>query len=243
MKSIGYIRVSTDKQTEGVSLKNQQARIKKYTEFKDMELVDILEDVESGGKNKAREGFVHLLDQLERHDIGAIIVYSLERLSRDMLTLLALERLLDEYNVELHTVDGQIDTSTPNGFMNFAMNSFMGEMERRQIKYRTKRALQYKKQKGEVVGSVPYGFKRNGIGLVECANEQKVIAYANRLYLKGHSIAHICRELADNGYKTRTGKDFYAQQVKRLLCGYVNKWSKNTTQLSSQIRNFVTSVA
>jgi DNA invertase Pin-like site-specific DNA recombinase len=49
-----------------------------------------------------------------------------------MLTFLCLERLLDEYNVELHMVDGEIDTSTPDGFMGFAMKAFLGEMERRQ---------------------------------------------------------------------------------------------------------------
>ena len=56
-----------------------------------------------------------------------------------MLTLLAFERLLSEYDIELHTIEGQIDTSTPTGFMSYAMRAFVGEMERRQIKYRTKR--------------------------------------------------------------------------------------------------------
>ena len=136
MKVIGYIRVSTEKQaTEGVSLENQREQIEKYCRYRNFDLVGIIEDAGvSGGVNKARTGFISLLDRIETGEVKAVILYSLERLSRDMLTLLALERLLDEYDIELHTVDGQIDTSTPDGFMGFAMRSFLGEMERRQVK-------------------------------------------------------------------------------------------------------------
>jgi DNA invertase Pin-like site-specific DNA recombinase len=51
--------------------------------------------------------------------------------------------------------------------MSFTMKSFLGEMERRQVKYRTKKAMEYKKARAEVVGSIPYGYRRNGKSLVE----------------------------------------------------------------------------
>jgi DNA invertase Pin-like site-specific DNA recombinase len=40
------------------------------------------------------------------------------------------------------------------------MKAFLGEMERRQVKYRTKKAMEFKKAQGSVVGSVPYGYRR-----------------------------------------------------------------------------------
>jgi site-specific DNA recombinase len=103
---------------------------------------------------------------IETGDVDVIVLYSLERISRDMLTLLALKRLLDERGVELHTVEGMIDTATPDGFMSFVMKSFLGEMERRQVKYRTKKAMEYKKSQGAVVGSIPFGYRREGSALV-----------------------------------------------------------------------------
>ena len=92
MKAIGYIRVSTEEQgREGVSLENQRARIEGYCSYKGFALIDIIEDAGiSGGKNKTRPGFMVLLDRIESNGIDAIVLYSLERLSRDMLTLLAL---------------------------------------------------------------------------------------------------------------------------------------------------------
>jgi site-specific DNA recombinase len=136
MKAVGYIRVSTNEQArESVSLDNQRARIEAYCLYKHFELIDMIEDAGiSGGKNKGRPGFMVLLDRIESNGIEAIVLYSLERLSRDMLTLLALERFLDERDIELHTVEGQVDTSMPDGWLNVAMKAFLCEMERRQVK-------------------------------------------------------------------------------------------------------------
>ena len=45
IKAIGYIRVSTDEQAkEGVSLENQEAKIRSYCDLKDLELLEIVED-------------------------------------------------------------------------------------------------------------------------------------------------------------------------------------------------------
>ena len=113
-----------------------------------------------------------------------------------------------------------IDTSTPDGFMNFAMKAFLGEMERRQVKYRTKKALEYKKSQGQVTGKVPYGFSRDGKDLVENPDELKVIAIVNKLYEEEMGLTDICRELKSLGHKTRAGKDFSPMQVKRMIENY-----------------------
>ena len=245
MKALGYIRVSTEKQaSEGISLENQKDQIEKYCRYKGFELAGIIEDAGiSGGVNKARPGFISLLDRIEAGEAQAVVLYSLERLSRDMLTLLALERLLDEYSIDLHTVEGQIDTSSPDGFMSFAMKSFMGEMERRQVKYRTRKAMQYKKQAGKVVGSIPYGYKREGDRLEPEAGEAGTVGIVQGLYAKGKGLTEIARELKEQGITTRTGNDFTPGQVKRILPEYQNINAKTHTRLSQEIRNFVTAIA
>ena len=152
-RALGYVRVSTSLQaSEGVSLDNQKDRIRTYCQYRGFDLIGIVEDAGiSGGKNKARPGFIEVLDRIESGEAQGLVLYSLERLSRDMLTLLALERLLDEHDIELHTVEGEVNTSTPDGWLNFAMKAFLGEMERRQVKYRTKRAMEFKKAQGSIV--------------------------------------------------------------------------------------------
>jgi len=244
-KVLGYIRVSTTGQAEeGISLDNQAERIRTYCTYKGLELVDILEDAGiSGGKNAARDGFVSLLDAIEKRQIEALVIYSLERLSRDMLTLLAFERLLDEYDIELHTIEGTVNTSTPDGFMNFAMKAFLGEMERRQIKYRTRSAMEHMKAQGSVIGSIPYGFTREGDKLIENPEEQAIIQRVNTMHQNGMSLSDIARALHDAGIQTRSGKQFDTTQVKRIITGYIQKWHRKNTSIGNTIKNFISQVA
>lgn len=238
MKALAYIRCSTEGQaTEGVSLQTQAEHIRRYAAYKGFEIVEEIEDGGiSGGVNKARPGFMKLLDRIEQGSIDAVILYSLERLSRDMLTLLALEKLIHECEIEIHCVDGQLDTSTPEGFMNFAMRAFMGEMERRTVKHRTRRAMQHKKGNGEVVGSIPFGFIREGDSLIPVVHEQAIIREVNQLHTEGQRLVDICRALNDQGKLTRAGKRWTPQQVKRLLTAYAPTFKKQTTKIGAAVR-------
>ena len=159
-----------------------------------------------------------------------------------MLTLLSFERLLNESDIELHTIEGQIDTSTPDGFMSYAMRAFVGEMERRQTKYRTKQALQHKKQKSEVVGKIPYGYKRDGDALVEDPEEQRTKKMANRLYSRGKTVSDVVSALNKKGMKTRTGQKWQSIQVQRMLDEYDSVYKK-TSKLSERIQEFILAIA
>lgn len=245
VNAAGYIRVSTQDQVrEGVSLANQKERIEAYARFKGLSLVEIVEDAGlSGGVNRDRPGFLHLLDMIESGKVKVLVLYSLERLSRDMLTLLALERLLDEHDVELHTVEGLIDTSTPDGWMSFAMRAFMGEMERRQIKHRTRKAMQFKRSKGEVVGAIPYGCRRNGATLEPLADEQSTIAQVNEKYHAGDRLAEIVRWMNETGIPTRAGTPWTAAQARKLIRDYAGSFRKTTSRMGTATRQFIEAIA
>jgi len=245
MRAVAYTRCSTPGQaTEGVSLQNQTERIRAYAKYKGLTIVEEIEDAGfSGGKNKARVGFIALLDRVQRGDIDVIILYSLDRISRDALTTLALERLLDEFNVELHTVEGAIDTSTPDGWLNFAVKSLLSEHERRQIRYRTRKSLEYKKSNGQVVGSVPYGYRREEKELVPVEEEQEIIRIANELYQNGARLVDITGHLNRKGHTTRTGKSWSPMQVKRLLNGYEDTFRKGTSRIAEASRKFIEAIA
>ncbi len=244
-KAIGYIRVSTEEQVlNGVSLDNQEERINSYCNFKGFELEEVIRDEGiSGGKNSTRPGFLKLLVKIESGEIEKLVLYSLERLSRDMLTLLALERYIEEFDIELHTVEGMIDTSSPDGFMNFAMKAFLGEMERRQVKYRTKKALEYKKSQGYVTGKVPFGYSRKDKELVENPKEQEVIEIVNNLHQEGKGLTEISRILVSKGIKSRTNKKFAPQQIKRMIDDYKDVRKNKTNKVADKIKSFIVSIA
>ncbi len=245
MKAIGYVRVSTEEQAqEGVSLANQRQRIQAYAAFKGLELVDVIEDAGiSGGVNKDRPGFIQVLDTIEAGTVDVLILYSLERLSRDMLTLLALERLLDEHDVELHTIEGAIVTDSPDGWMMFAMKAFLGEMERRQVKHRTKKAMQYKKAQGDVVGALPYGYTGDGGSLKPVASVQAVIERVNALYKSGAKLSQVVRALNNKGSATRNGAAWTPAQARKLIRDYRGSFKKHSTKTGTATRSFIEAIA
>ncbi len=248
MKALIYARCSTDHQTKeegGVSIENQLDRCRDYVERKGWTLAGdpIIDEAVSGGLNKARSGFMALLDRIEQNGIDVLVVYSLERLSRDMLTLLALDRLLDESDISLHTVEGEISTRNPDQWLTFAMKALLSEHERRTVKYRTKRALEFKKDRGEVVGHVGYGYRRNGNALEPVEEEQRLIALVNRLYREGRRLVDITKHLNETGTPTRAGNPWKPQQVKRLIEEYQPVFHKQTTRMGEATRTFIEAVA
>ncbi len=80
--------------------------------------------------------------------------------------------------------------------------------------------MEYKKEEGEVVGGIPYGFRRKGKDLILIEKEQEVIKIMNRLYEQRKGVAAIARKLTELDHKTRRNKEFSALQVRRIIRDY-----------------------
>ena len=244
MNGISYRRVSTDDQARhGVSLANQAERIRQYCDYKGINLVAEIEDAGiSGGVNKAREGFIELLNRVEAGDIDVIILYSVERLSRDMLTLLALERLVHECDVTIHTVEGALDTSTPTGWLSFAMKCLLAEHERRQIRFRTKQALEHKRNTGKAFNHEPFGYRREGDTLVPVMSEQALIHRVNEMYEAGETVARIAAHLNEQNTSTKQGKCWSSNQVKKLITNHQPTYQKRASRTVTAARAFIMAI-
>ena len=160
MRAIGYIRVSTEEQAkEGISLDNQEAKIKAYCESQDWKLVKVFSDEGLSGKDMKREGLKNLLFFLEADHVDVVVVYKTDRLTRKQRYLYQLlEDTFEEKGIGFKSVTEPFDTTTMGkGFL--GMLGVFAQLEGDLISERTKDALQYKKEKGELVGSPPLGFE------------------------------------------------------------------------------------
>lgn len=84
----------------------------------------------------------------------------------------------------------------------------------------TASAMQFKKAKGERVGSVPYGHFLDGDNttLVEHPAEQAVIRQARELHAAGLSLRKIAARLESTGHRPRgNGQTFHATQIQRMV--------------------------
>jgi len=219
MKAIGYVRVSTTGQAEeGVSLEAQESKIKAWADLNGYsELVIHVDAGISGSRADNREGLQVALRAVGKGD--ALVVYSLSRLARSTKDTLEIAEYLMKRQSDLVSLSEKIDTTTAAGKMVFRMLAVLSEFERDQIAERTKAAMCHKKSKGERVGAIPYGYNLSTDfkSLIEDPQEQQVISIAKDLFNSGVGLRAIARQLSRKGFQTRTGREFDATQVKRML--------------------------
>ena len=221
MKAIGYVRVSTEEQTNGVSLEEQEAKIRAWCTLHDAELVAIYRDEGiSGYKGRdSRPGLDMALKQVCKVK-GSLVVYSLSRLARNTRETIEIGECLNTCGADLVSLSEDINTTTAAGKMVFRMLAVLAEFERDQISERTTMAMAHKRAQGHrISGQVPYGTRlaSDGKTLEPEPAEQAVIAQIKALRSNRLSIRKIMATLADNGVVGRTGKPLDIPQVHRIV--------------------------
>ena len=160
-RAVGYIRVSSVGQsTEGFSLDEQRRRITAQAETHGWELVHIYVDAAQSGKTTDRAALTEMLDAADRGAFDAIIITKLDRLTRSLGDLLALDKRLAAAGVALVSIGESIDTSTPMGrFFRNVLGS-IAELERETIVARVSSGQREKVRQGKRVGGrLPYGYR------------------------------------------------------------------------------------
>jgi DNA invertase Pin-like site-specific DNA recombinase len=156
MRLIGYIRVSTERQeTAGNGLEAQEASIRAYAASGGHDIVGLVVEVASGGKDN-RPLLAGALESLKKGNADGLIVAKLDRLARSSMMTAKILALGQKQGWKLIALDLGIDTSTPVGEMVANIMAAVAQWERRQIGARTSEALQAKKRReGGLKGSRP----------------------------------------------------------------------------------------
>jgi len=196
MKAIGYVRVSTEDQArEGISLDNQESKIKAYADLNNIKLMDVIKDEGISGKTMDRPGMNRINNMIEAGEIDALIVYKLDRLSRKTIDILNTLDAWEKRNIAFHSITDKIDTKTAAGKFLLTILSALAQMERDLISERTIDALAHKKKIGEWCGRVPFGYKIQDNHLVEDEEAMKVIRKAKRLRSMGKPYRDISQSI------------------------------------------------
>jgi site-specific DNA recombinase len=224
MKSIGYIRVSSEEQAQsGLSLAHQRAKIEAYCLATDIELVGIIEDAGRSAKTMQRPGLLQALDMLKAKQADALVILKLDRLTRSVKDLGELVELFDKSGSALISVQDSINTDTAAGRLVLNVLGSVAQWEREAICERTKAALAVKKAKRERVGSVPYGYDLAADGRTLTPNSQElaIIETMRALRSAGRSYSSICSELVAKGITTKAGGQWHAMTVRNICLAAV----------------------
>ena len=152
---LGYIRVSTDKQTDsGAGLEGQRNYLTSEATRRGAKLEIISEaEATSGKSTKKRPALMEALDRLDRGEAHALAVSKLDRLSRSVADFLMILERSRKGKWALIIGDLSLDTSTPMGEAMATISATFAQLERKRIGERTKEALAVKKSQGVTLGA------------------------------------------------------------------------------------------
>jgi len=106
-RAAGYVRVSTQIQVKGQSLKEQTAKITDYCRAGKHELVEIFEDKGRSGDAEIAErpGLRDMIRAAESGDFDVLLITRWDRFSRELLQTLIVEQRLKSHGVEIVAVE------------------------------------------------------------------------------------------------------------------------------------------
>ncbi len=172
--NIGYARVSTQDQDLSLQIDalNGAGCKKIYKE-------------KITGSKKERPQLNELLEQLREGDV--VVIWKLDRLARSLKDLVSLVNEIQEKGGALHSLNDQIDTTTPHGKFTFHIFAALAEFERDIIRERTKAGLAAARARGRK-GGRPKGLSKKA---------QHTAIIAEKLYQERElTVKEICEQLS-----------------------------------------------
>lgn len=135
-----YVRVSTDAQyEEGYSVDAQKEKLVQYCKLKDFSDYEFYIDGGWSGSNIDRPEMKRMIDDIVSHKVDSVIVYKLDRLSRSQKdTIFLLEDIFIPNNCSFISLNENFDTSTPYGKAMIGILSVFAQLERENIRERTR---------------------------------------------------------------------------------------------------------
>lgn len=218
LTAVAYLRVSTDRQELGPEA--QRATIEAWAAREGVTVAAWHVDAGVSGAAEIadRPALVAALADITAHRAGVLIVAKRDRLSRDAMNAMLLDRMVGDLGARIVSAAGEGNGATPADAFMRGIIDLAAAYERSMIAARTKAALKAKRARGERAGNVPYGFTADATGkLSPCVAERAVIAQVHALRAAGLSQRAIVAELARAGVVGRTGNGLALIQVQNIL--------------------------
>ena len=226
------LRVSTKEQADSrLGLESQETlgRAAIQREMPGAEVIVLSEEGVSGSVPLAeRPEGRKLTDLIATKRVAAVFALTQDRLFRSMIDALATLDRWSELGVRLFLVDGGwIDLSDDGEWTKFVIQAFAAELERRNVRKRTKRALRAATERGKRVGGVPYGLKTRArivegrkvdAGVYDPVPEHMAVIEKVRLYhAEEGSLRKTAARLRSEAIPTQRGGTWSGEQVRKIV--------------------------
>lgn len=221
MRAVIYARVSSEDQVKGYSLPSQEEECLKLIQSKGYSYVDSYVDDGYSAKNTKRPALQRLLSDAEKNIFDVIVIWKLDRLSRNTIDGLTLvSNVFNQNKIGVISCTDNIDTSTAAGYTMLTILFAFAEYERNQMKERISMGYAKKARSTNlrVTNAEILGYDIVDGKIVVNKNESEIVKRIFHLYVyELYGFFKISNTLNAEGYRGKRGGHFYEQAVKHIL--------------------------
>lgn len=225
-----YIRWSTDEQGQGTTLAVQREACEHYCRSQGWNFREDLVFVDDGfsAGDLQRPALTRLREAVRAGLVECVVVYKLDRLSRNLLDCVWLVRQEWGGRCALFSTRENFDTSSPVGQMVFNILVSFAEFERNMIRERTLSGKRKRAEQGRNAGQrYPYGYRKGSGGGWELdgrdgepgglAGPAAIVRRIFTEYLSGAGTVTIAQRLNAEGIPAPMGGQWRAGAIARIL--------------------------
>jgi len=220
-KAALYVRVSTDAQAEeGYSIDAQKEALEGWCASRRIKNYEFYTDGGFTGSNIDRPELGRMIADAKDGKLSHVVVYKLDRLSRSQKdTLYLIEDVFNPHGVDFVSLQETMDTSTPLGRLMLGILSAFAQLERENIRERTRMGMLARVKEGYWPGGgrVPFGYDYDSEqGFLVPNADAETVRRIYDLYLKGYAMYRVA-QLTGLRYER------LARQIlnRKSNCGYI----------------------
>jgi DNA invertase Pin-like site-specific DNA recombinase len=203
-----YVRISQDRTGAGMKTKRQERLCREWiAAHRDgWNVVEVYSDNDvSATSRKPRPEYLRMLADIEAGKIDAIVCWHVDRLTRKPAELEHVISMAEQHGLQLGTVTGEVDLSTPTGRL---VARIVGAAARQEIEHKSERqraASDEAARNGKPWSGGPRPFGYDFDRVATKPDEAELIRLAAKRVLAGESLNSIVSEWNRDGVKTSTG--------------------------------------
>ncbi|QJB68922.1 recombinase family protein [Parasphingorhabdus halotolerans] len=213
-----YIRVSTLRQGEGVSLESQREAITDFASRQNLSITHWFEEKETAAKC-GRPIFTRMVKELRQGRADALIIHKLDRLTRNLTEYAKIGELIDS-GIDVHTAVDSLDFRSRGGRLTAEIQAVIAADYVRNLREETLKGMNGRLKQGLYPFRAPIGYIDTGRGQAKTLDPERasLLQQAFELYAtRQYSMKTLLPKLQAMGLTNRVGGRLSLHGLETLL--------------------------
>lgn len=216
----GYIRISTQKDTQKSSIENQKKLISQWAEVNGFILTRFYVDIKTGKFLHHRNEIQEMMEDLRKDSIKGVVTKEIARTSRDIMDILELKRDIARNGGFLISIKENYDSRTDDDEFLLVIYGALAQKEQKTTAGRVKITQMIKAKEGKTNVAHPafgYMLSEDKQRLVPNPETVPVYRFIVERFMEGWGQLKIAKYLNKNGIPSKRGKKWCTNSIKVIL--------------------------